>query len=67
MLFFAGAGAGAAALFAGQTVHRRAAAGTARLSPPLLRLTDQRLRLKPPSDVAEGDPELIIPSFEDRA
>lgn len=66
LLFFAGAAAGAAALFAGQVVHRRATAATVRLSPPLLRLTDQRLRLRPPADVAEADPELIIPKFEDR-
>jgi hypothetical protein len=66
LLFFAGAAAGAAALFGGQIVHRRAMAETARLSPPLLRLTDQRLKLRPPVDVAEADPELIIPRFEDR-
>lgn len=67
LLFFAGAAAGAAALFGGQIVHRRATAvEKARLSPPLLRLTDQRLRLRPPAEVAEADPELIIPRFEDR-
>lgn len=66
VLFFAGAAAGAAALFGGQTVYRRARGEAVRLSPPPLRLTDQRLRLQPPADVAEADPDLIIPRFEDR-
>jgi len=65
-LFFAGALAGAAALFAGQAVHRRAQARSARLSPPPLRLTDQRLRPRPPTDLTEADPDLVIPTFETR-
>ncbi len=66
LLFFAGTAVGAAALFGGQIVHRHARGEAALLSPPLLRLTDQRLRLQPPAEVAEADPELIIPRFEDR-
>lgn len=66
LLFFTGAAAGAAALFGGQTAYRRAQGNAVRLSPPLLRLTDQRLRLMPPGDIVEGDPDLIIPRFEDR-
>ena len=66
MLFFAGAAAGAAALFGGQVIYRRAGGGAARLSPPVLRLTDQRVRLRPPAEVADADPDLIIPRFEDR-
>ncbi|MBX9708704.1 MAG: hypothetical protein K2X61_12315 [Caulobacteraceae bacterium] len=69
-LFFAGAAAGAAALFAAQAVWRRAAADRGTLPPPLLRLTDQRLRFQTPIETARqepepGDPELIIPRFED--
>ncbi|AQR62268.1 hypothetical protein BZG35_11905 [Brevundimonas sp. LM2] len=66
LVFFAGALAGGAALFGGQTVYRRAEA-QARLSAPTpaLRLTDQR----PPApriEMPEGDPDLIIPRFENR-
>lgn len=66
-LFFAGAVAGAAALFGGQIVWRRAEAERRRLSPPLLRLTDQRQTLQPPVEAARPDPELVIPRFEDRS
>lgn len=70
-LFFAGAAAGAAALFAGQAAWRRAAVDQDALPPPLLRLTDQRLRFQTPIETARqepesADPELIIPRFEDR-
>lgn len=65
-LFFAGAVAGAAALFGGQVVWRRAEAERPRLSPPLLRLTDQRQTLRPPVEATRPDPELVIPRFEDR-
>jgi hypothetical protein len=68
-LFFAGAAAGAAALFAGQAAWRRAAADRGALPLPLLRLTDQRLRLQTPIETTRqepADPELIIPRFEDR-
>lgn len=66
-LFFAGAVAGAAALLGGQVVWRRAEAERRRLSPPLLRLTDQRQTLQPPVEAARPDPELVIPRFEDRS
>jgi hypothetical protein len=65
-LFFAGAAAGAAALFGGQVVWRRAEAERRRLSPPLLRLTDQRETRQPPVEAARPDPELVIPRFENR-
>jgi len=65
VIFFAGALAGGAALFGGQTVYRRAEA-QGRLSPPVLRLTDQRLRFHRPSEPADADahPDLIIPRFD---
>jgi len=65
LIFFAGAVAGGAALFGGQTVYRRAEA-QARLSAPPLRLTDQRLRRQPPVETGDVDPDLIIPRFETR-
>ena len=65
LIFFAGALAGGAALFGGQTVYRRAEA-QGRIAAPLLRLTDQRRRSERPSDGVEADPELVIPAFEDR-
>lgn len=65
LLFFAGAVAGAAALFAGQTVYRRAEA-KARIAAPLLRLTDQRQPVARPPEGAEVDPELVIPRFDER-
>ena len=65
MIFFAGALAGGAALFGGQTVYRRAEE-KARLSAPLLRLTDQRRPVARSPEGAEADPELLIPRFEDR-
>ncbi len=65
LVFFAGALAGAGALFGGQTVHRRAEAH-ARLAAPRLRLTDQHRLSDRPSDAATGDPDLIIPCFEER-
>lgn len=65
-LFFAGALAGAAALFAGQAVHRRAGALTATPNPPPLRLTDQRLVRPAPIDTPQPDPDLVIPTFETR-
>lgn len=65
-LFFAGALAGAAALFAGQTIHRRARAVTAPSTPPLLRLSDQRLVRPAPLATPEPDPDLVIPTFETR-
>ena len=66
LIFFGGALAGAAALFGGQTVYRRAEKRT-RITAPLLRLTDQRRAVERPSEGAEADPELVIPRFEDRA
>ncbi len=66
VIFFAGALAGGAALWGGQTVYRRAEART-QIAPPLLRLTDQRRPVERPVEVAEADPELVIPRFEDGA
>ena len=65
LIFFAGALAGGAALFGGQTVYRRAEART-RIAAPLLRITDQRLSVERPPEGLEADPELVIPRFEDR-
>ena len=65
LLFFAGALAGAAALFGGQSVYRRS--GTpGPTSPPLLQLTDQRMPRRPSVETAEADPDLVIPRFETR-
>ena len=64
MIFFGGALAGAAALFGGQTVYRRAEE-RARIAAPLLRLTDQRRRLERPSEGADADPDLVIPRFNE--
>ena len=64
LIFFGGALAGAAALFGGQTVYRRAEART-RIAAPLLRLTDQRPAAARPPEGAEADPELVIPRFTD--
>lgn len=64
-IFFAGALAGAVALFGGQTVYRRAEEH-ARLAAPPLRLTDQRRPVARPPEGAEADPDLVIPRFEDR-
>ena len=66
LLFAAGAVAGGAALFGGQTVYRRAET-RARLASPLLRLTDQRSAPTPRLEAGEGDPDLVIPRFETRA
>lgn len=66
LIFFAGAVAGGAALFGGQTVYRRAEA-RARIAAPVLRLTDQRLRFERPAEGAEADPELVIPRFSPRS
>lgn len=66
LVFFAGAVAGGAALFGGQTVYRRAEE-QARLASPLLRLTDQRLRFQHPTETTDGDPDLVIPRFETRS
>ncbi|MFC5346161.1 hypothetical protein ACETK8_15235 [Brevundimonas staleyi] len=65
MIFFGGALAGAAALFGGQTVYRRAEA-RARITAPLLRLTDQRQPVARPPEGAEADPDLVIPRFDER-
>ncbi|WGM30535.1 hypothetical protein [Brevundimonas sp. NIBR11] len=65
LLFFGGALAGAAALFGGQTVYRRAEA-RARIAPPVLRITDQRQPVARPPEGAEADPELVIPTFDER-
>ncbi|WP_428149892.1 hypothetical protein [Brevundimonas sp.] len=62
LIFFGGALAGAAALFGGQTVYRRAEERT-RIAAPLLRLTDQRHPVTPPPETAEVDPDLVIPRF----
>lgn len=64
-IFFGGAVAGAAALFGGQTVYRRAET-RARIAAPVLRLTDQRRPLARPPEGAEADPDLVIPRFDDR-
>ena len=64
-IFFGGALAGAAALFAGQTVYRRAEA-QGRIAAPLLRITDQRRPITRPTEGAEADPELVIPRFDER-
>lgn len=66
LIFFGGALAGAAALFGGQTVYRRAEA-RARIAAPLLRLTDQRQRVARPTEGAEADPDLVIPRFDERS
>ena len=65
LIFFGGALAGAAALFGGQTVYRRAEA-RGRIAAPLLRLTDQRLRFERPAEGAPADPGLVIPRFTPR-
>lgn len=64
LLFLGGAAAGAVALAGGQTIYRRAQV-RARLPAPVLRLTDQRRPLTRPVPI-EADPELIIPSFDER-
>lgn len=66
LLFFAGAVAGAVALLGGQVIHRRAGGEAVRLPTPLLRLTDQRAPVPVRTAVAEADPDLVIPQFEDR-
>ncbi len=66
LIFFAGALAGGAALFGGQTVYRRAEERT-RIAAPLLRLTDQRQPVARPSEGAEADPDLVIPRFSPRS
>jgi|GEM_PF-1894168 len=65
LIFFGGAVAGAAALFGGQTVYRRAEERT-RIAAPVLRLTDQRRPGTRPPEGAEADPELVIPRFAPR-
>lgn len=65
LLFFAGALAGAAALFGGQTVYRRAPP-PGPISPPLLRLADQREHRGSSVETADADIDLVIPSFETR-
>lgn len=65
LIFFGGALAGAAALFGGQTVYRRAEE-RARIAAPLLRLTDQRQPVARPPEGAEPDPDLVIPRFDER-
>lgn len=65
LIFFGGALAGAAALFGGQTVYRRAEA-RGRIAAPLLRLTDQRQPVARPPEGAEADPDLVIPRFNDQ-
>jgi len=65
LIFFGGALAGAAALFGGQTVYRRAEART-QIAAPVLRLTDQRQPVTRPTESAEADPELVIPRFAPR-
>lgn len=65
MIFFGGALAGAAALFAGQIAYRRAGV-RGRAAAPLLRITDQSPRTALPRRAAEVDPDLVIPRFEDR-
>lgn len=64
LIFFGGALAGAAALFGGQTVYRRAEE-RARIAAPLLRLTDQRRPASRPVEGAEADPDLVIPRFNE--
>lgn len=59
-LFMAGAIAGAAALFGGQAMLRRARRAQA-LAAPVLRITDQRVTA--PVDLHPGDPDLVIPRF----
>lgn len=66
LMFFAGAAAGAAALFGGQIAWRQAGGERARLAPPVLRLTDQRLRFQQPVEAVQPDPDLVIPRFEER-
>ena len=65
LIFFAGALAGGAALFGGQTVYRRAEA-RGRIAAPLLRLTDQRQPVARPPEGADADPDLVIPRFAPR-
>ncbi|WP_309629059.1 hypothetical protein [Brevundimonas sp.] len=65
LIFFGGALAGAAALFGGQTVYRRAEARH-RIAAPLLQLTDQRQPLARPPEGAEADPDLVIPRFDEK-
>lgn len=65
MLFLAGAASGAAALIAGSTVWRRAKARQLQMVAPVLRLTDQSVRLETPVEAARLDPDLVIPRFED--
>ena len=65
LIFFGGALAGAAALFGGQTVYRRAEERT-RLAAPVLRITDQRQPVARPPEGAEADPDLVIPRFTPR-
>ncbi|MGV3578990.1 hypothetical protein [Brevundimonas sp.] len=66
LIFFGGALAGAAALFGGQTVYRRAEK-RARIAAPLLRITDQRQPVARPPEGAEADPDLVIPRFDERS
>lgn len=66
LIFFGGAVAGAAALFGGQTVYRRAEE-RARIAAPLLRLTDQRQPVVRPPEGAEADPDLVIPRFDEQS
>jgi len=65
LLFFAGAFAGAAALFGGQAVYRRSPTPGPTL-PPVLRLADQREHRGPSVETADADIDLVIPSFETR-
>jgi hypothetical protein len=64
-VFLAGAIAGGAALFVGQAVYRRAETQVP-LSEPALRLTDQRTSWPRTDEAAEGDTDLVIPTFDAR-
>ena len=65
LIFFGGAMAGAAALFGGQTVYRRAEE-RARIAAPVLWITDQRQPVARSPESAEADPDLVIPRFDER-
>jgi hypothetical protein len=62
-IFFAGSLAGAAALFGGQTVYRRAEVRS-RLFPPPLQLTDGRQRIESLPETPLPDDDLVIPRFD---
>lgn len=63
-IFVLGALAGAGALFGGQVIWRRNAPYSPRLDPPLLRLTHRPER-PARTPIAEADPDLVIPRFDE--